>query len=167
MLGLVLLGSGCGPSIPLPPQAPVDPADYVAVSSSPRPPPVEFLPAQPRGDAVWVDGTWEWSGQRYGWRAGTWTVPPKGLRRARWVIVRRKEDGQLFFAPSVWKDAAGRKVDDSSWIHALGPQARARSRIGGPPAESDVPRERGREVERARPRQTPREESSPDETELR
>ena len=31
-------------------------------------------------------------------------VPPAGVRRARWVIVRRKEDGQLFFAPSTWKD---------------------------------------------------------------
>jgi hypothetical protein len=56
---------------------------------------------------------------------------PKGLRRSRWVIVRRKEDGQLFFWKSVWRDASGNKVDDSKWIHALGPDARARSRIEG------------------------------------
>ncbi|AKU97233.1 hypothetical protein AKJ09_03897 [Labilithrix luteola] len=29
---------------------------------------------------------------------------------ARWLIVRRKEDGQLFFAPSSWHDEKGRTV---------------------------------------------------------
>jgi hypothetical protein len=56
---------------------------------------------------------------------------PKGLRRSRWVIVRRKEDGQLFFSPAFWRDSSGNKVDDAKWIHALGVDARARSRIEG------------------------------------
>jgi hypothetical protein len=74
-------------------------------------------------------------GERYGWKSGTWAVVPKGLRRARWLLVRRAEDGQLFFAPSTWKDASGKTVDDSTWIHALGTTARARSRIDGPPVD--------------------------------
>lgn len=113
-------------------------ADYVAVTSTPRPPPIEFIPARPRKDAVWVDGSWDWAGNRYGWKSGTWAVVPQGLKRARWVVVRRKIDGQLFFAPSTWKDAHGNTVDDSGWIHALGPTARASSRMGGPP-EMDEP----------------------------
>ena len=75
--------------------------DYVAVNSSPHPPPVEFVPPRPEKGALWVDGSWEWTGGgRFGWRSGTWAMIPKGLLRARWVVVRRKVDGQLFFAPS-------------------------------------------------------------------
>lgn len=80
-----------------------------------------------------MDGSWEYVGERYGWKAGTWVVVPNGLRRARWLLVRRAEDGQLFFAPSTWKDASGNTVDDAAWIHALGPAARARTRLGGAP----------------------------------
>lgn len=148
---VALLLGGCAPAVPLPPAAPVDAGDYQPVSSSPRPAPVEFLPQRPRKDAVWVDGSWEWSGERFAWRAGTWTVPPKGLRRARWVIVRRKEDGQLFFAPALWKDQTGKTVDDAAWLHALGPQARARTRIGGPAAAEEIPARRAP----ARPARTP------------
>ena len=131
-LGFCLVLCACAPSVRHPDWAQVDQADYVAVPSSPRPAPVEFIPPRPRPDALWVDGSWEYEGERYGWRYGTWAVVPKGLRRARWLLVRRSEDGQLFFAPSTWKDASGKKVDDSTWIHALGPSARARTRIDGP-----------------------------------
>ncbi|MFO0740933.1 MAG: hypothetical protein U0270_33860 [Labilithrix sp.] len=130
-LGICLVLCACGSAFPHPEWAQVDQADYVEVTSSPRPAPVEFVPPNPRQGAVWVDGSWEYVGDRYGWKAGTWAMVPSGLRRARWLLVRRKEDGQLFFAPSTWKDASGKTVDDSSWIHALGPAARARSRIDG------------------------------------
>jgi hypothetical protein len=94
----------------------------VAVPSAPRPPPVEVVPAQPRGDAVWVDGTWEWGGNdRYRWVPGAWVVPPPGAKHARWVTVRR-DDGQLFFAASSWKDATGATVPEPA------PLVRARSR---------------------------------------
>lgn len=111
----------------------------MAVNASPRPAPVEFVPPRPRKDALWVDGSWEYVGERYGWKSGTWAVIPKGLRRARWLLMRRAEDGQLFFAPSTWKDASGKTVDDSAWIHALGGAARARSRIDGPAPAVDEP----------------------------
>jgi hypothetical protein len=91
---------------------------------------VEFIPPSPAKGAVWIDGSWEWSGVRYGWRFGTWVLPPAGARRARWAIVRRKEDGQLFFAPATWKDETGKTIDDRGWAHTLGARARARSRVG-------------------------------------
>lgn len=137
---LLLFGfaTGCS-AFPHPQWAQVDQADYVEVTSSPRPATMEIVPPRPRGDALWVDGSWEYVGERYVWKAGTWAVIPQGLRRARWLVVRRKEDGALFFAPSSWKDASGKNVDDSTWIYALGVGARARSRIDGPPVV-DEPR---------------------------
>lgn len=134
-LGICLVLCDCSSSLPHPEWAQVDASDYVEVASSPRPAPVEFVPQRPRSDALWVDGSWEYVGERYVWKSGTWAIVPRGLRRARWLLVRRKEDGQLFFAPSTWKDAAGKTVDDAAFIEGLGPQAKARTRLdGAPPA---------------------------------
>jgi hypothetical protein len=123
----------CSGSLPRPPPAPIAPSDYVPVPFAPREPPLEFVPPSPVKDAVWVDGSWEWTGDRYVWRFGSWVVPPPGARRAHWVLVRRAEDGQLFFAPSSWKDERGDRIDDRAWAYRLGPRARARARLGAPP----------------------------------
>jgi hypothetical protein len=119
--------AACGPSLARPDPAPVSATDYVPVTFPPRPPPIEFIPPSPEKGAVWVDGTWDWDGERYGWRAGRWVLPPEGARYAAWTLVRRKEDGQLFFAPSTWKDKAGATLDERTFPR-LGPGARARSR---------------------------------------
>ena len=133
------LVTGCSAALPRPPAAQVSGSDYVPVPFSPRTPPVEFIPPRPNKKAVWVDGSWVWAGNRYGWRFGSWVIPPPGARHARWVIVRRPSDGQLFFAPSTWKDASGNTIEDRSFMNALGPQARARSRPGGaPPGEGPL-----------------------------
>jgi hypothetical protein len=95
--------------------------DYVPVPFAPRPPPVEIIPASPSQQAVWVDGTWEWSNDRYRWTPGAWVVPPAGGKHARWVTVRRN-DGQLFFAKSSWKDATGAALPEPTAL------VRARSR---------------------------------------
>jgi hypothetical protein len=119
---LVSGASGCGgASLPRPERTQVVVDDYVAVPFAPRPPPVEIIPASPRKDAVWVDGTWEWGSDRYRWTPGAWVVPPAGGKHARWVTVRR-EDGQLFFAPSSWKDATGAALPEPMAL------VRARSR---------------------------------------
>jgi len=114
----------------------VDASDYVPVSNSPRPPQVEIIPPAPSKEAVWVDGTWEWTGERYGWKSGAWVVPPPNAKYARWVCVRRSEDGQLFFAPSTWKDASRKIVADPRDLPpesgGVSKDARARARIGGP-----------------------------------
>jgi hypothetical protein len=130
ILAIALIAAACSGSLPRPPATQVATDDYVAVPFSPRVPPVEFIPPAPSKDAVWVDGSWEWAGNRYGWRYGSWVVPPSEARHARWVVVRREADGQLFFAPSSWKDASGKTMEDTSFVNALGPSARARSRLG-------------------------------------
>jgi hypothetical protein len=48
------------------------------------------------------------------------------------VVVRRAVDGQLFFAPSSWRDASGKAID------APTPLARASTRPGGPAGAGDV-----------------------------
>jgi len=111
VLGVFLLTPmGCGRSVlALTPRAQVKSDDYMAVPFPPRPALVEIVPPKPRSDAVWVDGGWDWDGDRYRWVAGSWVIAPDGVRFARWVIVRRS-DGQLFFAPSVWRNANGDTV---------------------------------------------------------
>lgn len=111
-LVVLLAQASCSGSLPRPRRVQVSADDYVAVPYPPRAPPVEVVPPRPSGDAVWVDGSWRWSGRRYLWKRGAWVEAPEGARYARWVVVRRKGDGQLFFAPSSWRDAAGRALPD-------------------------------------------------------
>lgn len=91
------------------------------VPFAPRPPPVEIIPAPPNKEAVWVDGTWDWSNDRYRWTPGAWVYPPPGAKHARWLVIRR-DDGQLFFAKSSWKDGKGVAVPEPTAL------VRARSR---------------------------------------
>jgi hypothetical protein len=112
VVGLTVAACGAG-TVPRPSYVQVLAEDYVQVPFSPRPPPVEIVPPRPAdpGGLVWADGGWTWGGERFRWEPGAWVVPPPGARRARWVIVRRVEDGQLFFAASSWRDAAGKLID--------------------------------------------------------
>jgi hypothetical protein len=135
---------GCGPSIPRPQETAVSSSDYVPVTFPPRPPPVEFIPPAPDPHAVWVDGSWEWSGDRYGWIAGRWVIPPAGARHARWTLVRRAEDGQLFFAPSSWRTADGQPIDDRTFSRALGGRARARATPSAGATPKDETKDDGR-----------------------
>lgn len=131
-LALAALLAACGPkTVPRPPHVQVVAEDYVAVPFLPQPPPVELVPAQPAapgGSPVWADGGWQWNGERFRWDPGAWVVVPEGAKRARWVVVRRAIDGQLFFAPSSWRDASGKAIDPPK------PLARAVTRVGGPAA---------------------------------
>ena len=127
-LALAFLVACGAPSVPRPSHVQVVADDYVAVPFTPQPPPVEIVPARPAaaGDLVWADGGWEWNGERFRWSPGGWVVVPPGAKRARWVVVRRAIDGQLFFAPSSWRDAAGKPIASPK------PLARAVTRAGGP-----------------------------------
>lgn len=130
--------------MPRPAKAKLAVSDWVAVPFAPRTPPIEYVPPSPVEGAVWVNGTWQWYGERYAWSPGTWTIPPAGARRAEWATVRRSEDGQLFFATSTWKDAAGEPIEEGAWMYALGPGARAQARLGGEPLPLPRARRRGR-----------------------
>ena len=125
---------GCGGgSLPTPRHVQVRAEDYVPVPYRPRSPPVEVVPTRPAvpSGLVWADGGWEWDAERFRWVPGSWVAPPVGAVRARWVIVRRPQDGQLFFAPSTWRDASGKSVSPPP------PLARAQTRPGGPAGADD------------------------------
>lgn len=134
MLVITSASFGCGgATVPAPRRVQVRTQDYVAVPFAPRLPPVEIVPKRPAhgGDLVWIDGSWEWSGERFRWDFGAWVLQPPGARRARWVVVRRAVDGQLFFAPSSWRDASGNPVEPPKAL------ARATTRQ---PSTTDGPR---------------------------
>jgi hypothetical protein len=137
VVALALGAAACGGgTVPAPRHVQVRAEDYVPVPFTPQPPPVEIVPARPASPdpkaLVWADGGWSWAGDRYRWVPGAWVAPPEGAVRARWVIVRRDIDGQLFFAPSSWRDASGKTIDPPR------PLARASTRPGGPAGAGDV-----------------------------
>jgi hypothetical protein len=142
VLVIVAFVAGCGASIPRPTFVQVDAADYIEVPFQPPTPPPEYIPPRPRKDAVWINGTWEWRTRRYLWRYGSWVVLPRGATYAQWTVVRRKGDGQVFFAPSSFRDASGKKLDDRL-RSSLGRTARARARPGQTDRETtdDDPRD--------------------------
>jgi surface antigen len=127
---MVLLTTACSGSLPRPDRVQVKTGDYVAVQRAPREVPVEVVPPQPQKGAVWLDGTWEVSQDRFRWKAGAWVIPPPGAKYARWVLIRRNGDGQLFFAPSYWTNNAGKLPDPP-------PLLRAKTRTGDTSPEEE------------------------------
>jgi hypothetical protein len=109
---LLIALMSCGHALPRPPWTRHATSAFAEVPFPPPPGRVEFIPPQPRPEAVWIDGEWTWEpiGQRWAWKYGRWVVSPSGARYARWAVVRAS-DGTLFFAPGVWLDAKGREVE--------------------------------------------------------
>lgn len=108
-----------------------------ALQQADYPPPparVEFVPASPRADAVWVDGEWLWQGRRYAWRGGRWVTPPANANYSPWTGTWGKT-GTYYIADGVWKDGRGQKLPDPPAL------ALARVRGGGVvnPEGEDVP----------------------------
>lgn len=116
-LGFVV---ACSTRLPHPPYAQQPTSALVPVGFPPPPARYEFVPAAPSSDAVWVDGEWGWRGKQWRWKAGRWVAPPKGATFSPWTQVR-DQDGNLFFAPGTWRDAAGAEIEE--------PPALARGRI--------------------------------------
>ncbi len=115
-----------GSSLPKPTYV-AHPADAGALEQVNYPPPparVEFIPEQPRDDAVWIDGEWQWQGTRWGWKPGRWVVPPTNASYSPWTTVRDR-DGNLYAAAGKWRDSSGAEIADPPAI------AVARTR-GGP-----------------------------------
>lgn len=83
-----------------------------ALVQVPYPPPparVEYVPDQPSGDAVWIDGEWVWQGRRYAWKPGRWVKPPSNASFAPWATVRDPM-GSLYVAEGSWRDSKGNEV---------------------------------------------------------
>ena len=102
----------CGGTLPHPPYIAQPQTALVLVSSVPPPARVEYVPRRPaQAGAVWVDGEWTLRRGRWAWRVGRWVALPSGTRFSPWAFVRA-EDGSLFMAPGVFRDVAGKVVDE-------------------------------------------------------
>jgi hypothetical protein len=75
-------------------------AGPVYVRTAPPPPKVEVKPARPGPTAVWIDGHWKWSRNRYVWVAGHWEKNPRGA----WVPGRweKRARGHVW-VPGHWR----------------------------------------------------------------
>jgi hypothetical protein len=75
----------------------------VRVDKSPPPPVVERPgDSPPSPDAHWVDGYWDWDGERkdFTWVAGIWRIPPQGTF---WVNgYWRRDDQGWYRVPGFW-----------------------------------------------------------------
>ena len=66
------------------------------------PPPLvnEVIPVAPSPAYVWVGGSWGWSGNRYHWHPGRWSMPPRpgyGWHEGGWN-----------HGPGGWRHSGGR-----------------------------------------------------------
>lgn len=108
---VAILCVACASALPRPERAPQPQDAFEVVTSPPPPGRVENVPAQPSGDAVWLDGGWRWTGARYAWELGRWVIPPPHARYAEWES-RFRADGAILFAPSSFRDARGDEVPE-------------------------------------------------------
>ena len=75
--------------------------EYVIVPDAPPPIVRDRRPSQPSRRHIWIDGNWDWKGQRYVWQPGHWAVPPHG--RAVWVAPRYERDEHGYrYMPGRW-----------------------------------------------------------------
>lgn len=113
---LLVVAAGCGSTLPRVPTGPhrVEIAKAVVVGYPAPPARVECVPAQPRQQCAWLDGTWRWGGRRWQWIPGSWIVPPAGCYYApaysQWVSGEAEDPGardQLFYFEARWYPSEG------------------------------------------------------------
>jgi hypothetical protein len=119
LLLILILGACAGP-LPHPPYVRQSTEALVPVGFPPPPARMEFIPRQPSSAAVWIGGEWAWRGRKWAWRPGRWTVAPPGAAFSPWTTVRDHE-GNLFFAPGVWKDASSREIPEPTSLAVASP----------------------------------------------
>lgn len=80
--------------------APVPSHPYYAerVMVAPPPPRVEYVGAPPVVGHIWIDGFWNWTGNRHEWVPGRWEAPRPGYG---WVPHRWERDGEH------WRQSGG------------------------------------------------------------
>ncbi len=107
---LVLLAlSACGGRLPHPVYSAHKTDELFVVPYPPPPPRVEEIPEPEVEGSVWLDGEWRWRGRGWSWRKGRWVIPAKGNTWSPWTVTR-DEAGTLWFAPGLWRNAAGAPV---------------------------------------------------------
>jgi hypothetical protein len=101
---LVAIGvslGGCAARIPLPAETSHEGDTPVVVPYPPPPAQVEMVGPPPDDAAVWVDGSWRWTGTAWTWTEGEWERPPSGARYAPPIVVRQS-NGELVYFPGSW-----------------------------------------------------------------
>jgi len=73
----------------------------VVVPYPPPPARVELIPPAPSDTAVWVDGTWRWTGRDYIWIAGRWQEPIEEAHYAP-AKTERLPDGGVSYSPGTY-----------------------------------------------------------------
>jgi hypothetical protein len=105
-----LLVAACGASLPSPAHGTTPRDAFVEVPSPPPPAQLERMPDRPRGDPVWVEGSWDWTGARWRWKDGGWFErPAAGVVYTDWQTLR-PEGIRLLFAPAMWRNGSGAEV---------------------------------------------------------
>ena len=105
----MLVIAACSGGPPHPPLSAQATSALTPVEMGPPPGRVESIPPRPEGADAWVDGEWVQRRGRWYWLLGRWVTTPKDATYSPWVLVRAS-DGTPFYAPSVWRDAAGAVV---------------------------------------------------------
>ncbi len=138
---LPILGvMACGSSLPAPPQGPIPLAAYTEVPGPPPPAQLERVPKRPEKRAVWLDGSWDWTGSRWRWKDGGWyAAPAPGIVFSRWQTMR-PGGTRLLFATSAWRDANGQTVAGPRLLAsaAITPDSAAEADAAPPPQQGDV-----------------------------
>ena len=94
--------AGCAPRLPVAPRGSHADDMPELVPFPPPPARVELIPPRPNQEAVWIDGTWMWTGGRYEWQPGGWAQPVPGATYAPANLVRRR-NGELLYYRGVWR----------------------------------------------------------------
>jgi hypothetical protein len=118
----LLVVLACGGGLPVPSYVQQRASALAPVSYPPPPARVEFVPNQPARDAVWIDGEWVWRGRRWSWRQGRWVTPPTAARFSPWAMVRG-DDGTIYYASGVWRDAKDLDVAEPQALSTAKPNS--------------------------------------------
>ena len=99
----------------------------IVVGEPPPPARVEVPAPQPSVDGVWIEGHWEWRGDRYLWVEGRWERPRHGYA---WVAPRyeRNRTGWIYVRGH-WRPATA----------IAGRQGHVQRAIPAPPARAAQP----------------------------
>jgi hypothetical protein len=148
LIGLAFAFAACGSRLPRPSYTEQPSSALVEVDYPPPPARVEFVPARPKPNAVWLNGEWIWAGRRWAWRPGGWVVPPPEAAFARMVVVRRS-DGRLFAAAGTWRNARGAEVPAPEFekISPSSSSAVVNSEGEVEPTAADIHADAGRDAE--------------------
>ncbi len=98
---------GCAPRVPVPPSGPHEADTPVIVPYPPPPARVQMLSPRPNDAAVWVDGCWSWTRERFVWLPGGWQRPPHPDAYYAPATTVRGRNGKLFYYVGAWHLPSG------------------------------------------------------------